>query len=852
MATLPGFGPSMPPERDAAAPGQAGSAVTTAVVVVIAIAALYFGRDIIIPFALAVLLSFALGPIATRLRRWGLGRVPSVLIVVLVAFAAIAGFAALVGSQLIQLADNLPTYQHNILAKIRSLQSAAPSGGIIDRASTMLEELGSELSSGAGAAAGAPVDGEAGREAMAVRIEETAPTPFEVIENIAGPILAPIGTAGLVVVFVVFMLLEREDLRNRLIRLVGGGDLHLTTEALDEAARRVSRYLLMQLIVNVTYGVPIGVGLYLIGVPNALLWGVLATVLRFVPYIGPFIAALFPMALSIAVDPGWSLLFLTVALFLTAELISNNVVEPWLYGSSTGMSAIAVILAAIFWTTLWGPVGLLLATPLTVCLAVMGRYVQPLRFFDVMLGSDPVLAPEEGFYQRMLAGDPEEGEEIAETFLKTRPLSAFYDEVALPALRLAERDRQRGVLVGERRAVVTESFQRVVRELADREDPEEARLAAVSHQGAPPVEAPPTPAVPSTGRPVLCIAGRTGLDWVAAAMLAQLLERRGIGARPLPAEAVSPEGAASLESEGVALVCVSYLSASAVLHARQACRRLRRQFPEAGIMVGLWNVAAQDHRRDAGTDEVPADVLVTSLVQAVDRIVEYAATPIEAPMVPSPIPIQEEERLAELRSLNLLDTDPEEAFDRVTRRLAKAFHAPIALLTLVDDYRQFWKSATGLPEDLAVARQAPRETSMCGHVVGLNDLLVIEDTLKDKRFANNPFLRERGIRFYAGAPLRTSCGRAIGSLCVIDIEPRTITDRERALLQMIADEVMAEIEKRRTVFDASGEGGPGGTEPSAGGGSPEAAPEAARTCAGGGEAIPPAWIGRPAHQVDSM
>ena len=759
-------------------------------------------------FALAMLLSFALGPMANRLRRWGLGRIPAVLLVVFLAFLGLGGFAVLVGNQVVQLVKHLPTYQSNIQAKIRSMQSAAPSGGMLDRAATVLRELSSEVSGEPGQEAsdtdGLPDDARS-RRPIPVRIDapslsqcsrSSAPSPAR--------LLGPIGTAGLVIVFVFLLLLEREDLRNRLIRLVSGGDLYLTTEALDEAAQRISRYLLMQLIVNVTYGVPIGLGLYFIGVPNALLWGVLATVLRFIPYIGPFIAAFFPIALAVAVAPGWGMVFWTIGLFVVLELLSNNFVEPWLYGSSTGISALAIILAAIFWTTLWGPVGLLLSTPLTVCLVVMGRYMPRLQFLDVLLGCEPVLTAPEHLYQRMLAGDPEEGEDIAREQLKERPLAALHEEVTLPALRLAEHDRQRKVLTGERRAVVTESFLRVIAALADYEGPTLA--AEGSDHG---VLAPPDPGEPAvqadivwTGTPVLCIAGWTGLDRVAATILAQQLAGSGIGTRVLPADAISPEGIASLDVRQVELICLVYLSQSGVLHARQACRRLRRQAPAAQIMVALLHAQRDPAKEPEQSTALPADLIVTSLAQAREQITHRAAAPIKTPMVPALVPPCEPERLAALKQLNILDTAPEDPFDRVTQRLADAFDAPIALLTLIDAYRQFWKSAIGLPEDLALARQAPRETSMCGHVVASNEILVIEDILRDKRFATNPFLREHGIRFYAGAPLRTPAGYAIGSLCVIDTKPRTISERERTLLQVIADETTAQIENRKPSHDA--------------------------------------------------
>jgi predicted PurR-regulated permease PerM len=270
------------------------------------------------------------------------------------------------------------------------------------------------------------------------------------LQTIVGPLIQPLATTGIVVVLVVFMLLKREDLRDRFIRLVGSRDLHRTTEALGDAAERVGRYLLMQLVVNVAYGVPVGIGLWLIGVPNPLLWGMLSIVLRFVPFLGPIIAAAFPLALSIAVDPGWSMLLWTTALFIVLELISGNVLEPWLYGASTGLSSIAILAAAIFWTWPWGPVGLLLSTPLTVCLVVLGRYVPQFEFLNVLLGSEPVLEPAESLYQRLLAGDPDEATERAEEYLMSHSIFDYYENVAIPALSMFEQDRARGVLTDER------------------------------------------------------------------------------------------------------------------------------------------------------------------------------------------------------------------------------------------------------------------------------------------------------------------------------------------------------------------------------------------------------------------
>jgi predicted PurR-regulated permease PerM len=762
---------------------------------------LYFGQDFLIPFALAVLLSFALGPVATRLRRWGLGRIPSVILVVVTAAAAIGGLGILVGSQVVELADNLPAYQQNIASKIRSLQSASPGGGVFDRAADAARKIGDELTADA-PAQGSPSDARPPPSAapLTVRIEEPRLSPFAVIERVAGPLLGPVGTAGLVVVLVIFMLLEREHLRDRLITLVGRGDLNLTTEALGDAAKRVSRYLLMQAVVNATYGLPIGIGLYAIGVPNALLWGVLAALLRFVPFVGPFIAALFPVVLAVAVDPGWTMLALTVALFLTVELVSNNVVEPWLYGASAGISSLTIILAAFFWATLWGPVGLFLATPLTVCLAVMGRHVPQLRFLDVMLGVEPVMRPEERLYQRMLADDAEEGEEIAQEFLRGRSLADFYDGVAVPALRLAERDRHDRLLSGERRDRIAGTFIAVFQELADHEDPDPPDHLPPDH---PPTDHPPTAGERGADAPVrigrgfraACIGGRTGLDFAAATMLAHLLRRGGLDVRALPGEAIGPEGIEGFDFGATPVICLAYLGGMGVAQARQTCLRLRRRAPNLRIVVALLH-AEPNGKEEPGSvaGGIAADAVAFTLRAAAADVAGISAAAFTTPMAAPPTPADESGRIAELRRLTAPDDGPDAELDRITRRLAEAFEVPAALVSLVDERRQVWRASTGLPEDLAGAGGAARETSICGHVVARGEAVVVEDTLLDERFANNPFLLEHGIRFYAGAPLRTASGHSIGSLCVMDTKPRSVSRHERALLQLLAEAVVRHIE----------------------------------------------------------
>jgi predicted PurR-regulated permease PerM len=602
------------------------------------VAALYVGSEILIPLALAILLSFMLAPIVIRLRRWHLGRIPSVLAVVLLLFMALLGLGSIVASQVVDLAQNLPRYEWNLRAKIRDLSIAIPSGGVVERTSEMLRDLGEELKeataperSGAQSESGAPSGNEAesGREAPApepvlVQVREPAPSPLQTLEEVAGPLLAPVATAGLVVVFVIFMLLQREDLRDRILRLVGASDVARTTEAMDDAAKRISRYLLMQLVINVLYGIPVGVGLYFIGVPNPILWGLLATILRFIPYIGPAIAALAPIALSFAVAPGWTLPLLTVALFVTLELFSNNVLEPWLYGSSTGLSPVAIVIAAVFWTMLWGPVGLLLSTPLTVCLVVLGRHVPQLGFFDVLLGDEPALAPEVKFYQRLLARDPEEAEELAEEYLEEESLDKLYDAVVMPALGFAEQDRLRGNLDRATVQEIAEDTIGLVDDLAAEYAGETDESAEVDTADAPP-----------GNTTVLCIGARNGLDEAAAAMLAQLLTTRGVGAKILPRETVSGKNMTRLHGEDMTMICLSYVNPGATQHAHRIVRRLRQHLgSEVRIMVGLWTANHSSEDRQELLDATGADLVATSLWQAV-RQIEDGIAPERTQATPS-------------------------------------------------------------------------------------------------------------------------------------------------------------------------------------------------------------------------
>jgi predicted PurR-regulated permease PerM len=620
------------PLRDLHTVARPSSVAGTVIIAVIGVAALYFAREIFVPLALAILLSFALVPLVLLLRRWHFGRVLSVVASVVLAFLVIFAIGALIVGQLARLADDLPQYQTNIIEKIRALQDTAAGSSIVGRASEMVKHLKDEVTKTAPAAGNSASSSRAlaprstaQQQPVPVEIRQPDPTAFQIIQTIVGPLLQPLATTGIVIIFVIFFLLQREDLRDRFIRLAGSRDLQRTTQALDEAGHRVSRYLLVQAAINASFGLLIGIGLWIIGIPNPVLWGLLAMLLRFAPYIGPVIAALFPSALALAVDPGWSMVLWTGALFLVVEPITGQVIEPLIYEHSTGLSAVAVVLAAAFWTWLWGPVGLLLSTPLTLCLVVVGRHVERLEFLDIVLGDQPALTPDENFYQRMLANDPDEAAHQAEAFLKEdRPLSAYYDEVAIKGLALAQLDVNRGALEHERRVQIKEAVKGLIDDLADYID-RSPPSADDAHEAPQPAVRPQTE-VPAAWREkaVLCVAGRGSLDEAAAAMLAQLLGMQGIGARVVSSEEVSAANIIRLDVAGVQMACLCYLEPGGFTSARYLARRLRRKLPRMKILVGFWTMTDEDAARRDALQQTVADVVATSLQEAVDRIVAVA------------------------------------------------------------------------------------------------------------------------------------------------------------------------------------------------------------------------------------
>ena len=643
----------------------------------IVIAGLYFGREVLLPLALAILLSFVLTPPLLLLRRMKLPRVVAVGLVVGAAFAIILALGWVISREVTQLAADLPSYRNTLSEKIKNFRESTARSPTLERAGEVLSELQKELATPRPEPPAKPkVGAEAERpddKPVQVEIREREPTGFELYERIAGTVLPPLATAGIVLLFVVFILLQREDLRDRLIRLFGSSDLRRATTTLNDAATRLSRYFLFLTAINFSFGAFITLALWLIGIPSPIVWGVLAALMRFVPFVGAYIAAAFPILLAAAVDPGWNTVLLTGALFLVTELTMGQVVEPLVFGHGTGISPLAVIVSTVFWTWLWGPLGLLLAMPITVFVAVLGRHVEGLQFFEILLSDEPALTPEEGFYQRALSGDAAEATYEAELCLNNQSLESCLGRVALSALKLAERDARRGLLADEQAAKIADTVKEMLTNLADfeprrwffafrpkptSEDEAQPGLAtlAVAEEGE---EGETLPVVKReelapgwvVDEPVLCIGGRSALDEAAAAILAEVLKKRGLGAKALGPEAISAAHIASLAGTDAKLVCLSYLgSGTGPAHVRYLVRRLRRILPpNTAILVCYWSDADEAPAAKELLMAAEADAYATSLPQAVELCMaaakgelkrkEASKEPTRAPKV-TPFPVQ--------------------------------------------------------------------------------------------------------------------------------------------------------------------------------------------------------------------
>ncbi|HTW36352.1 MAG TPA: AI-2E family transporter [Rhizomicrobium sp.] len=578
----------------------------------IIVSGIYFGEPILMPVALAVLLAFALAPLVARLRIFGLGRVPSVMVTVLLAIVVIGALGTYIFTEIGELAHALPRYESNIAHKINSLRSAAEGNSFYETASAVLQRLDNDLSTAEKPAAKAT----SAPKPVLVELTSQQTTPIHIVESIAGPLLEPLATVFIVAIFVIFMLLQKEDLRDRFIRLAGSADLRRTTVALDDGATRLSRYLLMQTTINTCFGILVGTGLWLIGIPNAGLWGLTGAMFRFVPYVGVPVAAAVPMALAFAIDPDWWKVFETLLLYLAIEPVLGQFVEPVVYGRSIGLSATAVVVAATFWTWVWGPVGLLLSTPLTMCLVVIGRHVDQLRFLDVLLGDRPPLAMEEGLYLRILGNEPDEAAHQAEEFLEKNSLSAYYDEVVVKALVMAQADARHGTLDRDRRHTIRMAVEGLMQNLSERGDDTKPADPQGYANGQANEE--------WNDNAVLCVAGPGPLDEVASLLLADLLSRHNIGARIISHADALPVNIERLDKTGVRLVAVCYLEPANFTNARYLVRRLNRHFPQAKLLLNFWGFGTDDTRYLDAIEATGCELIATTLREAVERVLFFA------------------------------------------------------------------------------------------------------------------------------------------------------------------------------------------------------------------------------------
>jgi predicted PurR-regulated permease PerM len=611
------------------------------------VAALYFAQTVLIPLAVAILLAFLLAPVVTWLEGRRLGRIGAVVLAVGTALAVLGAIGWVVERQFVEVAEKLPDYRENIQNKLRRFQGAA--GGSFSKAAKGVQDTLKAM------AATQPSTGSLARANLtsAVRVPDSHPgdptlpqvspqnplpvreysepaSPLQIVGSYLGRLLSPLATGGLIVVFLIFMLLNRRDLRDRMIRLVGDGRVNLSTQALDDAATRISRYLRMQSAINATYGICVGIGLWIIGLssaegrfPNVLLWALLAAVLRFVPYLGPLLGAAVPVVLSLAVFNSAAVFAATLCMYLAVELVMSHVFEPWLCGSSAGLSVMAILVSAVFWTWLWGPVGLLLATPLTVCVVVLGKYVPQLGFLDVILGDEQVLEPPVRVYQRLLSLDQEEAGDLLHDYRKEKGLERVYDQVMIPALAMAEKDRHTGKLNAGQEIFIRQAMRDLIEELGDAQKTDDAAAAAFVEVDEI-VDSSASVVNPSISKEpsviVLCLPAHDEADEIVGLMLAQLLELKGQRAIAASQVSLAGEMLELVQEHEAGAVCISALPPAALAHSRYLCKRLQVRFPELPTVVGLWTSKADPKK---SLDRLPRDGpvnLVTSVGAAIAEI----------------------------------------------------------------------------------------------------------------------------------------------------------------------------------------------------------------------------------------
>lgn len=728
------------------------------------IAALHYGRELLAPLVVAALLAFVMAPAVTRLRRWRVPHVAAVALVVGGALAVSSMLAVVMAQQLRALAQDLPGYQETVRTKLRALRPDSHEGALHDSL-RLLGVVEGEIDAARRALVTNPKPAVA---VQRVQLEASPETPLQTLGRVAGSILVPLTQGGLVLVLLFFMLLQRHEIRDRVLRLMGN-DLGRSGDALNDAARRVSNYLVAQLLVNACYAVPLALGLWGIGVPGAWLWGLMGGVLRFIPYLGPMVAGLCPLVLAFAVDPGWQMVGQTLALVLVLELVLNNVIEPLAYSRNTGVSSMAVLVSAGFWSLMWGTVGLAIATPLTVLLVVLGRHLGPLRILDQLFGSEPVFDPPTRLHQRLISGDVEEAVELAletiqqaehEAVEPTGSLAVFYDTAALGALAR--------VLQPQGPTASAAHRHRVVRGMAH-------LLQALRHEVPPPV---------ATGPLVLCIGARNEFDTLSAEMLAHTLPTRGLRARALPASALSADRIGELQLDGVAAVCVCNFNPAPLAHTRFVLRRLRRRQPQLPVLLAAWDASA-DLSDASSLEPLGGVLLATSMQEALARLETLPGTASSGPaqaLGPDTEPPPAE------------PPAPDEILNRGAQRALDVFGVDLVTVVMAAPDRPLMQATAGLPARVTLDQRGLIANGTALHAVWQDGRpRCVPDVERDATFGADHPLAADGMRCFAGAPLKHSDGTPCGVLALHALAPRSFSDAELQLLERMAREISADM-----------------------------------------------------------
>jgi predicted PurR-regulated permease PerM len=688
-------------------------------------ALLYLGAGILVPLVLATLLAFALAPLVTSLnRRLHLPDPVAVIFSVMLALTALGGFAYLAGTQVMKLGVELPGYQETISAKIADLQAQFGDNTLLDQINNAVSGLSQQVSGPRETLPGAPIPVTISNEIG----------PLSILSSVLGSIIGPVATVAIVTVFLIFLLMGRGDLQERFIRLVSGGRYSKANIAIADASQRVGRYLLLQLAVNTVYGTIFGIGLWLIGVPSAVLWGLLIILFRYIPFVGALIIAVVPFLLAFAVDPGWNMLLLSVGLFLVLDLTTANVIEPRLYGSSTGVSAIAILLSAMFWASMWGPIGLILATPMTVCLVVIGRHLPQFQFLETLLGSEPVLSPPERLYQRMLRGATEDAIEMTEDHIEAHTTEHYLDDILMPALRLASSELADGPEALPQRRQLVQSFEALVADVAKVDWPEQSSM--------------------------LLIGGRNEIDECAATVLGIRLANEGIASRVLPPVAVRQEAIGRLDLEGVDTMVLVFMGDDIRAQTRYVARRMGRMAPDIRIIVCAFN--------ELSTPESSETLHVNAIYRSLDDAVDGVLT--------SARQLEVRERQDGGRTEPFAGAGRgDDALGQAIQQLADSFDIPFATINLLHDDRHVEDEAAFRLTTIVAETRKP---------------LIVHSRTPHPLVGDNAYLQTNGIDLYAAVPLVVEDGTCVGALALLDYEKRDFSPDDVLRLQEAAEDLV--------------------------------------------------------------